>query len=211
MIYNRHSEIEGTHAVFGASQHAWLRYDEDKAMERFVRKDIPRMGTVLHDYACGRINNRIKMSKHDKNAVLNELMLNYIPNEIIDIPRIMDTLVPYVNDAIGFRMSAEVPLKYSKYFYGTADAIDYNERTNILRIHDLKTGEIPASMEQLEIYAAFFFLEYKNIKLADTKMELRIYQNGNVLEHFPTSEDILPIMDQAKRINKLLMAREENM
>ena len=58
-------------------------------------------------------------------------------------------------------------------------------------------------MEQLEIYAALFCLEYK-IKPGDIRMELRIYQNDEILVHEPTAEDILPIMDKIVHVNKIL-------
>lgn len=58
-------------------------------------------------------------------------------------------------------------------------------------------------MEQLEIYAALFCLEYK-IKPGDIRMELRIYQNDEILVHEPTAEDILPIMDKIVHVNKML-------
>lgn len=58
-------------------------------------------------------------------------------------------------------------------------------------------------MEQLEIYAALFCLEYK-IKPSDIRMELRIYQNDEILVHEPTAEDILPIMDKIVHVNKML-------
>ena len=57
-------------------------------------------------------------------------------------------------------------------------------------------------MEQLEIYAALFCLEYK-IKPQDIHMELRIYQNDEILYHNPTAEDILPIMDQIVHLDNL--------
>lgn len=65
----------------------------------------------------------------------------------------------YVNDAIGFKMTPEQPLFYSENCFGTADAISY--RNKLLRIHDLKTGLIPAHMEQLMIYAALFVWNIK--------------------------------------------------
>ena len=58
-------------------------------------------------------------------------------------------------------------------------------------------------MEQLEIYAALFCLEYK-VKPGDIRMELRIYQNDEILVHEPTAEDILPIMDKIVHVNKML-------
>ena len=39
-------------------------------------------------------------------------------------------------------------------------------------------------------------------------MELRVYKNNEVLVHTPTAEDILPIMDKIKHLNKLLESLE---
>ena len=111
------------------------------------------------------------------------------------------TLYAYVNDAIGFKMSPEVVLFYSPRFFGTADAISFKNGT--LRIHDLKTGKIKAKMEQLYIYAALLCLEYK-VKPGEINMELRIYQNDDIMFANPTAEDILPIMDQIVNLDKLL-------
>ena len=98
-------------------------------------------------------------------------------------------------------MSTEVVLYYSDRFFGTADSICF--RNGMLRIHDLKTGKTPVHMEQLEVYAALFCLEYK-VKPSDIDMELRIYQNDQILYHNPTAEDIVPIMDKIVHLNKLL-------
>lgn len=76
-------------------------------------------------------------------------------------------------------------------------------RNGALRIHDLKTGEIPAHMEQLEIYAALFCLEYK-MKPSEIDIELRLYQNDEVLYHKPTAEDIVPIMDKIITFDKVI-------
>ena len=102
-------------------------------------------------------------------------------------------------------MSTEVVLFYSKYFFGTADAISF--RNNMLRIHDLKTGE-SGHMEQLMVYAALFCLEYK-IKPGEIDIELRLYKNDEVIVHNPTAEDILPIMDKIIHLNKILESQEE--
>lgn len=88
-----------------------------------------------------------------------------------------------------------------KDFSGTADAISF--RNNFLRIHDLKTGTRPVHIEQLEIYAALFCLEYK-IKPKDIKIELRIYQNDEILIHEPESEDIEVIMNKIIHLDKVL-------
>ena len=101
-------------------------------------------------------------------------------------------------------MDTEVVLYYSPYFFGTADAISF--RKNFLRIHDLKTGD-SGHMEQLEVYAALFCLEYK-IKPGDINIELRLYKNDEVIYLNPTAEDILPIMDRIVSLNKIL-EREE--
>ena len=61
----------------------------------------------------------------------------------------------------------------------------------------------PVHIEQLEIYAALFCLEYK-IKPLDIKIELRIYQNDEILVHEPLAEDIMAIMDKIIHLNKLL-------
>lgn len=177
MQFNQHRNLEGLHALFSPSQSSWLRYDDQKALEVYSNKKAAEMGTVLHQWAKTTIDLGIKQ------------------------PRSKKTIYSYVNDAIGYRMNTEVVLYYSDRFFGTADAISF--RNNFLRIHDLKSGKIPAKMEQLEIYAALFCLEYK-VKPKDIDMELRIYQNDEILYHNPTAEDIVPVMDQIIRLDKLL-------
>ena len=177
MNFEKHLDLEGLHAPFSPSQSSWLRYDDDRALEVYANKKASEIGTRLHQWAKDTIDLGIKQ------------------------PRSKKTLYAYVNDAIGFKMSTEVVLFYSRRFFGTADAISF--RKGVLRIHDLKTGKIPAHMTQLEIYAALFCLEYK-VKPGDIKMELRIYQNDEILYHNPTAEDIVPIMDKIVHLNKLL-------
>jgi len=177
MIFNYHSTHEGRHAFLGASKYHWINYDESKLAESYSKFLATQRGTVLHDFACQCIHLGQKLPKTQK------------------------TLNMYVNDAIGFRMTPEQILFYSDNCFGTADAISF--RNNTLRIHDLKTGAVPAHMEQLEIYAALFCLEYK-IKPSDIKTELRIYQNDEILYHTPTVEDIAPIMDKIVTFDKII-------
>lgn len=177
MKFINHSKLEGFHAPFSASQPSWLRYDDDKAIEVYRNKKASEIGTKLHQWAKETIDLGIKQ------------------------PRSKKTIYSYVNDAIGFKMSTEVVLFYSERFFGTADAISF--RNNMLRIHDLKTGKTAVHMEQLMIYAALFCLEYK-VKPGEIDMELRIYQNDEVIVFNPTAEDILPIMDRIIRLDKLL-------
>ena len=177
MQFNSHKLLAGLHAPFSPSQPSWLRYDDSKAVEAYANRQAAEMGTKLHAWAKDTIDLGIKQPKSKK------------------------TLYAYVNDAIGFKMDTEVVLYYSDRFFGTADAISFRNRE--LRIHDLKTGKIPAHMEQLEIYAALFCLEYK-VKPGDIDIELRIYQNDDILCHNPTAEDILPIMDKIVHLDKIL-------
>ena len=177
MIFAKHSNLEGLHAPFSPSQSSWLRYDDDKALEVYSNKKAAEMGTRLHQWAKDTIDLQIKQ------------------------PRSKKTIYAYVNDAIGFKMNTEVVLYYSDRFFGTADSISF--RNGVLRIHDLKTGKTPVHMEQLEIYAALFCLEYK-IKPGEIEMELRIYQNDEIIYFNPTAEDILPIMDKIVHLDKLL-------
>ena len=182
MNFVKHSNLEGLHAPFSPSQSHWLRYDDNKAIEVYLNKKAAEIGTRLHKWAKDTIDLGIKQ------------------------PRSKKTIYSYVNDAIGFKMDTEVVLFYSERFFGTADAISF--RNGFLRIHDLKTGRTPVHMDQLMVYAALFCLEYK-MKPGDIEMELRIYQNDEILVFNPTAEDIAPIMDKIVHLDKLLMTVDE--
>lgn len=178
MNFNKHSTFEGQHAFLGASKYHWINYDSEKIAEAYTRYLALQKGTYLHDFAarCIKIGQKL--------------------------PRSKKTLNEYVNDAIGYKMTPEQVLFYSSNCFGTADAISF--RNNMLRIHDLKTGVIvPAHMEQLEIYAALFCLEY-DVRPGDIDMELRIYQNDEIVVHNPTVEDIGPIMDKIITFDKII-------
>lgn len=114
---------------------------------------------------------------------------------------IYDTIKDYINDGIGYKMMVEQPLVYNDDFFGTADSIVF--RDGMLRIHDLKTGSLPAKMEQLQVYAALFCLEYKT-KPSEVDMELRLYQSNEIVVFNPTAEDVLPIMDAIIKYSKLI-------
>lgn len=180
MNFNNHLNLEGQHAFLGASKYHWINYSEDKVVESYNKLLATLKGTTLHEFAAQCIKLGQKLPKSKK------------------------TLNNYVNDAIGYKMIPEQVLYYSENCFGTADAICFRNR--LLRIHDLKTGIIPAHMEQLEIYAALFCLEYK-FKPSDIDIELRIYQHDEVLCHNPSVEEIVPIMDKIitfdKAINKV--------
>lgn len=177
MIFNKHSNLEGQHAFLGASKYHWINYDEEKIAESYSRYLATEKGTVLHDFAARCITLGQKLPKSQK------------------------TLNMYVNDAIGFKMIPEQILYYSDNCFGTADSIVF--RNNFLRIHDLKTGLIPAHMEQLRVYAALFCLEYKK-KPSELSMELRIYQNDEILIENPMADDIVPIIDKIITFDKII-------
>lgn len=190
MQFNSHHNLQGLHAPFSASQYHWIRYDDDKAIERYRTKKAAEMGTRLHAWAAETIKLGIKQPRSNK------------------------TLYAYVNDAIGFKMEPEVVLFYSERFFGTADSICFRKdnklNKNILRIHDLKTGKEPAHMEQLYIYAAYFCLEYR-VNPRDIVIELRLYQNDEVIYDNPSPEDISAIMDRVVYLDKLLIEQEKLM
>ena len=177
MNFNKHSTLEGQHAFLGASKYHWINYTDEKLAETYSKFLAVQRGTVLHEFAAQCIRLGQKLPKSTK------------------------TLNMYVNDAIGFRMIPEQILYYSENCFGTADSISF--RRNILRIHDYKSGVIPAHMEQLQIYAALFCLEYK-VKPADINIELRLYQNDEIVIDNPDQETIVPIMDKIITFDKII-------
>ena len=177
MIWNEHLRQKGQHAFLGASKYHWINYDPEKIGLAYRNFLATARGTELHDFAarCIRLNQKL--------------------------PRSKKTLNSYVNDAIGFRMNPEQVLYYSDNCFGTADAISFKD--NILRIHDLKTGAVPAHMEQLLVYDALFCLEYK-VKPTDIFIEDRIYQNDDIIVATPAPEDIQDIMNKIIEFDKII-------
>ncbi len=182
MNFNKHLNLEGQHAFLGASKYHWINYDEGKIAEAYSKFLAAQKGTELHEFAaqCIRLGQKLPKSKKSLNM--------------------------YVNDAIGYKMTPEQTLFYSENCFGTADAIGF--RDGLLRIHDLKTGATPAKMEQLEIYAALFCLEYR-MKPGEIAMELRLYQSDEVIVHEPTVEDIAPIIDKIITFDKIIAKIKE--
>lgn len=206
MIFNQHSDLEGQHAFLGASKNSWLNYDQDKLATAYKRQYANQIGTILHDLAHRCIKNRVKLSKSDRHLVLLTLLENGIPQGLIDANDILETLAPFVNDALGFRMETEQVLYYSENAFGTADAISF--KNNFLRIHDYKSGVLPVHMEQLYIYAALFCLEYV-VKPENIKIELRIYQSGEALCEEPDPETIRAIMNKIVDSDRFLRKLKE--
>lgn len=177
MNFNPHWNLKDKHAFLSASQYHWLNYNDEKLAERYFTYQATERGTKLHELAAMHIEMGIFM------------------------PRNRSTLNAYVNDAIAFGLTPEQVLYFSDNCFGTADAIGFKK--NKLRIHDLKTGVTPASIKQLEIYAALFCLEY-DVPPADISIELRLYQNDDMVVENPGGDIILPIMDRIRRFDKII-------
>lgn len=178
MRWNKHSALEGTHSFMSASKYHWINYDDEKFIESYKTYRAAEQGTLDHAFAALCIERRQKLPNRPKN-----------------------TLAMYVNDSIGYLMKPEVLLYYSDNCYATTDAISFMD--NHLQIHDLKTGKIPAHIEQLIVYAALFCLEYDKAPGSIT-IELRIYQNDDILICRPEANDILPVMDKIVYFDKML-------
>lgn len=179
--FNYHKNLAGMHAFLGASNYHWVKYDDEKLLERYSTFEAAKRGTELHDFAARCIELGIKLADNKS------------------------TLSLYVNDAIRFGMKPEQVLYYSENCFGTADSICFKK--DILRIHDLKTGEGPTSLLQLRIYAALFCLEYR-IDPEKIKFELRIYQSGEIVGEKTEPKDIRNLMDKIIHFDKLIMNKK---
>lgn len=183
MQFNRHPDLAGKHAFMSASKYSWIRYDEEKIIETFMNSMTAQRGTELHAFAAEAIRLGIRL------------------------PRTQATLNMYVNDALSYRMKPEVMLVATPNAFGTTDTISFRRERGhdktVLRLHDLKNGVNKTSVNQLEIYAAFFCLEY-GIKPHEIDMELRIYQNDYVQVYIPEPGDILHIMDKTMLFDRLI-------
>ena len=165
MNFNKHSELDGKHAILSPSKPYWLNYSQEQIANYLRAQRAAQEGTELHEIAASLIQKGLKLRGSTQ------------------------TLAAYVNDAIGYGMTPEVALKYSDVCFGHADAVDFSR--GVLRIHDLKTGSGPVHMEQLEIYAALFLLEYERalgVNPLNTKVNLRIYQNDDIQEYAPDKD-----------------------
>lgn len=212
MNCNKHLELRGLHSFLSPSNYAWLGWDNDKMARNLEASYATKIGTIIHNFAAERISFKEKIKNSDKRTVRWELIKGKVPRLFIHVDNFFKTLQMYVNDAIDIGMDTEWPLKYSDNAYGTCDAIYFDSHTNVLKIHDLKTGTTPAHMEQLLLYAAYFCLDNK-IKPEKLKIELRIYQESEITCYNPTEKDIQPIIDRTiygnKFVTSLLNYREE--
>ena len=192
MKWKDRSNLLGQHAFLSPSNVHWVNYTDEKLISVYENKVLAvERGTKLHEYAC----KAIELSRKQ--------------------PKTKDTVSMYINDAIGYRMRPEQPLFYSNLCFGTCDAIAFDPKKKILRIHDLKTGTTPAHMDQLLTYAALFFLDYgreveleDKLRVMDIYTELRIYQNSEFVAYAPTPDEILTRMDLVVKFSRLLEERK---
>ena len=181
MNFNKHSAYEGQHAFLGASNYHWLNYSDEKLASTYRSLMAKARGTELHEFAaqCIRLGQKL--------------------------PKTKNTLNMYVNDAIGYKMTPEVVLFHSDNWFGTADTISF--RNKFLRIHDYKSGVTPAKMEQLEIYAALFCLEYKQNPeefkghVGDISAVIRMAVTGRV--NSPDMFTVMNILGKEKCLERL--------
>lgn len=167
------------HAFLSPSSYHWVNYDEEKLIRVFHERMTAKRGSELHAFAADAI--RLRIRQIDNGQTLNS----------------------YINDAIGYRMTPEVTLVATDNCFGTADAVSFEERDGLLRIHDLKNGVHEASMEQLRLYAAIFCIEY-GYRPSDINIQLRIYQNDDVKIEEPTSHDIYWLISRIRTSDSIL-------
>lgn len=186
MRFKQRSHLAGMHATLSPSNNSWTNYDLDKMEAIYRALQAAKKGTELHALAAELI--RLGQPLEDTGQTLNS----------------------YVNDGIGYRMEPEQVLFVSENAFGTADTIA--DRDNYLRIHDLKTGLTESSVRQLEVYAAFYCIEYNENPFkftaqaegSSTGIELRIYQNDEVKVFEGDPDVITHLMEHTRTMDKLI-------
>lgn len=185
--HDREFRVFGDHAFLSPSAHAWVNYSDEKMSDVYLNRLATSRGTALHSVAADLIKLKIRLPP--------------------DVPKALNM---HVNDAITLGLHPEQRLFYSRYCYGTADAIGIVN--NVLHVHDLKTGQTKVvSFMQLRIYAALFFLEYEDEGYGLSTFDdiiLSIYQGEEVRTEHADSEKILPIMDKIVRFSRYLETLE---
>lgn len=176
MRFNKHLRLRGEHAFLSPSNYHWINYTPNRLSERWTTAQAAAWGTAQHEYAMEEIRAG-RLSDH------------------------AGTLGMYINDCIRYRMTPEQVLFYSENCFGTADAIAF--RYNKLRISDLKTGVVKGSVHQLEVYAGLFCLEYDKDPF-NMGIELRIYQDVEVIVYDADPEDIMFIMEKIQEFDSLI-------
>ena len=177
MNFNNHSDLKDVHSFLSPSTYHWLNYTPEKLETIYINQRAKEEGTLLHAFASMAITKKIKLANIKK------------------------ALNMFVNDSIGFKMTSEQVLYYSRNSFGTADAISF--RDGLLRVFDLKTGVTKPSFKQLEIYNALFCLEYK-VNPNDIAFENRLYQGNGFEVSIPDPLWIQEIMDKIVEFDIIL-------
>lgn len=200
---NEHPEISDLHAPFSPSQNYWLNYDRKKLLEFWKNRKAQQIGTDVHSFAAEQLRQEYYFRE------------NNLPYSNRHSHR--DIFSLFLNHSMDNWMQPEVAVKYSDICWGHADSLAFNLKKRTLYINDLKTGKHPAPMDQLEIYAAIFYAEYKpilqfqhGIDLNDCRTELRIFQNNEVILEEPPIEYIINEMLGKIRLQHEILAEELN-
>ncbi len=182
MLWKDYSQLRGTHAFLSPSKYHWLNYDSEKLVQSYINHRRVGLGTQYHALAEQLIKLAVRLPNTD--ASLNA----------------------FVNDAIGFRMDPEILLYYTQRCFGTADAISFEN--GVLRIHDLKTGVSPGSINQLLVYAGLFCLDYAVEAKELEEVHLKIYQNSETVVFSPSPEEVFDTVFRIKEADKTIEAIE---
>ena len=178
MNWKSYSYLENTHAFLSPSKYHWLNYTSEKLVLTYENYKKIALGTQYHKLAAELITFAVRL------------------------PNTSASFNSFVNDAIGFKMKAEVLLFSSDNCYGTADAISFSN--GVLRIHDLKTGQSPGSINQLIIYAGLFCLDYAIEAREVEEIHLRLYQNEEITEFSPTIEAVFDVVSRIEESEKII-------
>ena len=211
---NEHLDLRGKHALLSPSRPSFFNSDPKEAPSRIIRTYSSTLGTDIHEWASIKIErcHKITSNKDMLNSIDEYIFKKYYIEKLGEVsrdgkrilyhfnkslkqnPEWLDSIRRYINDSIGFRMYPEVVLFFNNDFFGCADALIFNEKERLLRIHDLKTGVSVVHIEQLMGYAALFCLE-QHMDPSSIEYELRIYQGNDILIATPTGADVKPFVD----------------
>jgi hypothetical protein len=202
------SVTRGTHGTFSPSSPAFFNYSDEQFIAAFHNKSKAPLGTEIHLWSAIQITLGQKCSSRrdiaksvrtlifarnytdryglsDYGATLIREM-KHLNNDVYT------TVKMYVNDCIADHMEPEKELILSDDFRGTCDAINFGHK--VLRIYDLKTGTGKPHPEQLMGYAALYCITEK-VNPFDISVVLRLYQNGEIIEFEPNSDDVMTAID----------------
>ena len=74
MNFVKHSNLEGMHAVLGASKYHWINYDEAKMATSYRNYLATMKGTILHSFAsdCIKLGQKLPKSQKTLNLIVND-------------------------------------------------------------------------------------------------------------------------------------------